>query len=122
MASCLSSDSADFHGWQQARSLERLKDGERLNEVACRHLLDEFLKLLQWYCQTDRGDVDDIAASQALCYTDLLLEIFSDPSICVQLQASKLLQAGGMKIFRYIVKISPRALEADEAMTSKFYT
>ena len=109
----------DFMSWQQTKMLEPIKDGGKLNESVCSGVLDEFLKLLQWYSQHKRT-LEDAVVSQVLCYTDRVLEIFNDPSIYTQLQASKLLRSNRMKILRYVVEMSPSALDhTADILTSK---
>ena len=106
-----------FLNWQQTKVLEPLNNGERLNKSACSRLLDDFLKLLEWYFH-HKGTLDDVVVSQVLCYTDRLLEMFHNSSFFAQLQASKLLcETNGMKILSYVMRISPNAFANDAAAT-----
>ena len=96
----------DFSCWQQVEMLESLKQGDKLNEVACTMLLEEFSKLLQWYCQL--GTLDQITLSQMLCYTDRLAEVFNNPSVSTK--AAKLLLSKRMKLLRSVMNLSLCAL------------
>ena len=107
----------NFSTWRlQAKSL--VEDGV-LDEQACIELLTNFLKLLQCYC-TQYED-NNFIMSQIICYTDRLMEVFNNPSSCIQLRAANLLQSKAMPVVKLVMKLSLNALDGDEKHTDSKY-
>lgn len=117
------SEVVTFSSWQLKE--KPLVDGGILNEVTYTELLNNFLKLLQWYCArratTDEGASTQYVTSQILCYTDRLMEVFNNPSTCIRLQATRLLLSKAMPIVKLVMKLSPDALDGDRMHTDSEY-
>lgn len=117
------SEVVNFSSWQLKE--KPLVDGGILNEVTYTKLLNNFLKLLQWYCAhratTGEGASTQYVTSQILCYTDRLMEVFNNPSTCIRLQATRLLLSKAMPVVKLIMKLSPDALDGDRMHTDSKY-
>lgn len=117
------SEVVTFSSWQLKE--KPLVDGGILNEVTYTELLNNFLKLLQWYCAhratTGEGASTQYVTSQILCYTDRLMEVFNNPSTCIRLQATRLLLSKAMPVVKLVMKLSPDALDGDRMHTDSEY-
>ncbi len=101
-----------------------------LNELACTNLLNDFLKLLQWYhahrakCEESKARCEGIPAgnvSQIIRYTDRLMEMFNNPSSYIQLWAARLLLSKAMPVFKLVMKLGPDAFDDDRIHTESKY-
>ena len=109
----------DLSNWELDEKQEPLIINGKLNEEAYIHLLNNsVLKLLQWYSH-HKGTVTQNAVPKLLCrYTDRLMEVFSNPSSYVQLQAGRLLQSKAMPVVNLVMKLSPETLAERNSYTS----